>query len=142
MLKLAVDTGYIHLQLTRHGLDWARERETFLDIYLGEGMHSVLQDRSEIVVDGDQRSIESFVQRRRSSSNRLMYIPAQREFVPLLLGLYWLLPASRVSRRKNIEWAVIEELEAGLHPAAISAVLRHAESRRNYHYKVYSCVLL
>jgi hypothetical protein len=47
----------------------------------------------------------------------------QREFVPLLMGLYWLLPASKVSRREAIEWVVIEELEAGLHPAAISAVL-------------------
>jgi len=47
----------------------------------------------------------------------------QREFVPLLLGLYWLLPASKVSRRDDIEWVVLEELEAGLHPAAISSVL-------------------
>ena len=224
MLKLAVDTGYIHSQLARHGLDWGGEQAAFLDIYLGEGMHSVLRDTSEIVVDGKLKPIESFARRRNSNTNRLMYIPAQRvltvqqgwpqpfqsfgsqdpyvvrefseqfrllmdrefsrggslfpqtnrlkkmyrdqlaehifgdfalkidvhgarrrlvlsrgkagshipfmtwsagqrEFVPLLLGLYRLLPASGVPRRENIEWAVIEELEAGLHPAAISALL-------------------
>lgn len=41
----------------------------------------------------------------------------------MLLGLYWLLPASKVSRKESIEWVVIEELEAGLHPAAISVIL-------------------
>lgn len=224
MLKLVVDTGYIQAQLTRHGLDWAKEQETFFDVYLGEGMHRVVGKSSGIFVDGKPQSIDSFVRRRKSGNNRLLYIPAQRvltvqqgwpqpfqsfgpqdpyvvrefseqfrqlmdkefsrggalfpqtnrlkkayrdmltehmfgkfqlkidvhgarrrlvlsggesepnipfmtwsagqrEFVPLLLGLYWLLPAQKVSRRDNIEWAVIEELEAGLHPAAISAVL-------------------
>jgi len=47
----------------------------------------------------------------------------QREFIPLLLGLYWLLPSSKLSKRQEIEWVVIEEPEAGLHPQAISAVL-------------------
>ncbi len=47
----------------------------------------------------------------------------QREFVPLLMGLYWLMPAGSVQRRGNIKWVVIEELEMGLHPNAISVVL-------------------
>ena len=224
MLKLAVDGGYIHTELTRHGIDWNRDRDAFFDVYLGEGMRSVLQDDTELAIDGKSQPIESFVRRKRKSNNRLFYIPAQRvltvqqgwpqpfqsfgsqdpyvvrefseqfrllmdrefsrggalfpqtnrlkkvyrdmlaehmfgefelridvhgarrrlvlakdrrspnipfmtwssgqrEFVPLLLGLYWLMPASKVSRRESIEWAVIEELEAGLHPAAISSVL-------------------
>lgn len=224
MLKLAVDNGYIQSQLRRHGLDWNKEQRTFFDVYLGEGMHSVLKDTSEVLVDDKHLPFESFVRGRKTGNNRLFYIPAQRvltvqqgwpqpfqsfgpqdpyvvrefseqfrllmdkefsrgsalfpqtnrlkkvyrdlllehmfndfelridvhgarrrlvlsrgksdpnipfmtwsagqrEFVPLLLGLYWLLPAAKVSRRESIEWAVIEELEAGLHPAAISAVL-------------------
>ena len=69
------------------------------------------------------------VRRRLLLSNDRSDIPfmawsaGQQQFVPLLLGLYWLLPASKVARRENIKWVVIEELEAGLHPAAISAVL-------------------
>lgn len=47
----------------------------------------------------------------------------QREFVPLLLGLYWLMPAARVSRRSGVEWVVIEEPEMGLHPQAIGAAM-------------------
>ena len=47
----------------------------------------------------------------------------QREFVPLLLGLYYLMVASKAPRRKGVEWAVIEELEMGLHPRAITVVM-------------------
>ncbi|MFW9595394.1 MAG: AAA family ATPase [Macromonas sp.] len=47
----------------------------------------------------------------------------QREFTPLLLGLYWLCPAGGVQRRDQIEWVVLEEPEMGLHPQGIEAVL-------------------
>ena len=42
----------------------------------------------------------------------------QREFLPLLLGLYWLMPAEK-ARRDDVSWVVIEEPEIGLHPNAI-----------------------
>jgi hypothetical protein len=47
----------------------------------------------------------------------------QREFVPLLLGAYQLLPRTKVPRRDQLELAVIEEMEMGLHPQAISAAM-------------------
>lgn len=47
----------------------------------------------------------------------------QREFTPLLLGLYWLLPAGAVSRRNDFDSVVIEEPEMGLHPRAIQAFM-------------------
>lgn len=47
----------------------------------------------------------------------------QREFTPLLLGLYRLMPPTKVSRRGQLKWVVIEEPEMGLHPKAINAVL-------------------
>jgi hypothetical protein len=53
----------------------------------------------------------------------MVWSAGQREFVPLLLGLYWLMPSTKVSRRGDIEWVVLEELEMGLHPRAISVVL-------------------
>lgn len=43
----------------------------------------------------------------------------QREFTPLLLGLYWLMPAGSLSRRAALDTVVIEEPEMGLHPQAI-----------------------
>lgn len=53
----------------------------------------------------------------------MVWSAGQREFVPLLLGLYWLMPSSAVARRGSVEWVVLEELEMGLHPKAISVVM-------------------
>lgn len=53
----------------------------------------------------------------------MVWSAGQREFVPLLLGFYWLMPPSKVSKRGDIDWVVLEELEMGLHPRAISVVL-------------------
>jgi AAA ATPase domain/AAA domain, putative AbiEii toxin, Type IV TA system len=53
----------------------------------------------------------------------MVWSAGQREFVPLLLGLYWLMPRSAIKRRDAIEWVVLEELEMGLHPRAIGVVL-------------------
>ncbi len=41
----------------------------------------------------------------------------QREFVPLLLGLYWLIPSAKKSKR-DFDYVVIEEPEMGVHPHA------------------------
>ena len=53
----------------------------------------------------------------------MVWSAGQREFVPLLLGFYWLMPPTKVSRRDEIKWVVLEELEMGLHPRAIGVVL-------------------
>ncbi|PZO36692.1 MAG: ATP-binding protein [Pseudanabaena frigida] len=47
----------------------------------------------------------------------------QREFMPLLLGLYWLMPVSKDSKKSDIDFVVIEEPEMGLHPRAILSVI-------------------
>jgi hypothetical protein len=47
----------------------------------------------------------------------------QREFMPLLFSLYWLMPSAGTPRRKGVDWVVIEEPEMGLHPQAIQSVL-------------------
>jgi hypothetical protein len=52
----------------------------------------------------------------------MVWSAGQREFVPLLLGLYWLLPPANHKRLGEIEWVMIEELEMGLHPKAIAAM--------------------
>lgn len=54
---------------------------------------------------------------------QMVWSAGQREFVPLLLGMYWLMPPTKVSRRADLEWVVLEELEMGLHPRALSVVL-------------------
>ncbi len=47
----------------------------------------------------------------------------QREFAPLLLGLYQLLPAGKITAHQSYKWAIIEEPEMGLHPQAINSVM-------------------
>jgi len=53
----------------------------------------------------------------------MVWSAGQREFVPLLMGLYWLMPSSKAAKKNNLDWVVIEEPEMGLHPQAISALL-------------------
>ena len=47
----------------------------------------------------------------------------QKEFMPLLLSLYYLLPASKISVRDHIKTVIIEEPEMGLYPKAIQALM-------------------
>lgn len=59
----------------------------------------------------------------------LSWSAGQREFTPMLMGLYWLCPVSTQKRKsgdtvqETIDWVVIEEPEMGLHPQGIQAVL-------------------
>ncbi len=53
----------------------------------------------------------------------MTWTAGQREFTPLLLSLYHLLPARKLLKDESIDWVVIEEPEMGLHPQAITAFL-------------------
>lgn len=53
----------------------------------------------------------------------MTWTAGQREFTPLLLGLYHVLPPRRLKKRKGIDWVVIEEPEMGLHPQAVAVVM-------------------
>ena len=60
----------------------------------------------------------------------------QKEFMPLLLGFYWLCPPSKVSRKDNYKCVVIEEPEMGLHPEAIKSVILQMIDLLSRDYKV------
>ncbi|WP_298939725.1 AAA family ATPase, partial [uncultured Dysgonomonas sp.] len=47
----------------------------------------------------------------------------QKEFMPLLLSFYHLIPSTKASLRDNIKWVIIEEPEMGLHPRAIESIM-------------------
>ena len=225
LLKLMIDTGQVQEKMQKHGLDWSHKLPDFLDVYLGEGMHSIWNGgQTQIRWNGKPINLEQIARhKRKAREEQLFFIPAQRvlalrdgwprpfsdyspgdpfavrefsdqllglvqtefsgeslfpqkrrlkkelrellerdvfskfalrvdkvrsqkrlvlgtgrendnlpymvwsagqrEFVPLLLGFYWLIPPSSVSRRGAIDWVVLEELEMGLHPRAISVVL-------------------
>lgn len=53
----------------------------------------------------------------------MTWTAGQREFTPLLLALYHLLPSTKLRKREDTDWVVVEEPEMGLHPQAITAVM-------------------
>lgn len=53
----------------------------------------------------------------------MTWTAGQREFTPLLLGLYHLLPPRSLNKQPDIDWAIIEEPEMGLHPQAVTVFL-------------------
>ncbi len=53
----------------------------------------------------------------------MVWSTGQREFAPLLLGLYRLMPSGKAQKKNNMNWVIIEEPEMGLHPQAITALL-------------------
>lgn len=53
----------------------------------------------------------------------MTWTAGQREFTPLLLGLYHLLPPRKLLKQPDVDYVVIEEPEMGLHPQAITVVL-------------------
>lgn len=53
----------------------------------------------------------------------MTWTAGQREFTPLMLGLYHLLPSRNKTKQPDVNWVVIEEPEMGLHPQAITVLL-------------------
>jgi len=71
-----------------------------------------------------------------SSLPFMAWSAGQKEFMPLLLSFYWLCPASKVSKREDINYVVIEEPEMGLHPKAIKSVILQIIELLSRGYKV------
>ena len=222
-LKLLLDKGQVHQQLTHYGIDWSGKETSFIDAYFGEDMHAIWSAHSAVERDGKALAMKQLARRGKAASGEHVFmIPAQRvltlrngwprpftdyapgdpfavrdfseklrtlveqefgakeqlfpqkgrlkneirnlltkhvfggftlkvnkvasqkrlvlergadplphmvwsagqrEFVPLLLGLYWLMPPAHIATRGDIKWVVLEELEMGLHPRAINVVL-------------------
>jgi hypothetical protein len=53
----------------------------------------------------------------------MTWTAGQREFTPLLLGLYHVLPPRKVKKRAEVDYVVVEEPEMGLHPQAITTFM-------------------
>lgn len=65
----------------------------------------------------------------------MVWSAGQREFSPLLLGVYTHLPQGG-ERLGDVRWVVLEEPEMGLHPRAISAVLFMVMELLNRGYRI------
>src|SRR5437879_7829324 len=81
-LKLVVDTGYVHNELARYGLDWSRKLTDFLEVYFGEGMSAIWRSNGQgSKLFWKKKSIDLVGiagRRRMSKPEQLFFIPAQR----------------------------------------------------------------
>ena len=101
-------------------------------IFPQEGrMNKIIRDAisKSIFAEGQVRLDKSGPRRRivlDVEDNRLPFMAwstGQREFTPLLMGLYWLMPSGGARKKTGLDWVVIEEPEMGLHPQAITSLL-------------------
>ena len=53
----------------------------------------------------------------------MTWTSGQREFTPLLLGLYHVLPSRKRKKVRGVDWVIVEEPEMGLHPQAIAVFM-------------------
>jgi AAA ATPase domain len=53
----------------------------------------------------------------------MTWTAGQREFTPLLLGLYDLIPPRKNRKHASVDWIVVEEPEMGLHPQAVTVFM-------------------
>jgi hypothetical protein len=77
--------------------------------------------RLELLSDGPRRQFKLVYPH--ADIAYMAWTAGQREFIPLLLGIYHLVPLGAKSKAEGLEWVVIEEPEMGLHPKAIQAVM-------------------
>jgi hypothetical protein len=73
----------------------------------------------KLVVQGTRKRIVLAMDEAGPSLPFNTWSAGQREFTPLLLGLYWLMPPGKARRRPEVDSVIVEEPETGLHPQAI-----------------------
>jgi hypothetical protein len=86
---------------------------------------------SHLVIDDKEftKRLALQVEDQKTPLGFLSWSAGQREFTPMLMGLYWLCTTASLKRHsgrratQTIDWVVIEEPEMGLHPRGIQAAL-------------------
>ena len=77
--KLLVDTAYIKKQFLRAGVDWTGDFSAFLDVYFGEGMRSLWEGETRIILNETSIDLKKRISDKQSARKESMFfIPAQR----------------------------------------------------------------
>lgn len=130
--KLGSDTPAVARLFSQNLFDRFSSRDAGTLFPVGKRLKTEIREQIDAgVFHGGKVGIEEDAQhaRRLRLVHGAMHIPfmtwsaGQREFTPLLLALYHLLPSTRLRKRKETDWVVLEEPEMGLHPQAITAVM-------------------
>jgi|CXWL01.1.fsa_nt_gi energy-coupling factor transporter ATP-binding protein EcfA2 len=130
--KLTSDTPAVARMFSQNLFDRFSGKDAGTLFPLEKRLKSEIRDQIDrAVFHGGKVGIEEDAQhaRRLRLVHGSMHLPfmtwtaGQREFTPLLLGLYHLLPSTSLRKREETDWVVIEEPEMGLHPQAVTAVM-------------------
>lgn len=130
--KLGSDTPAVARLFSQNLFDRFSGKDAGTLFPVEKRLKKVLRDQIDAAVfHGGKVGVEEDAQhaRRLRLVHGGMHLPfmtwtaGQREFTPLLLALYHLLPSTKLRKREGTDWVVIEEPEMGLHPQAITAVM-------------------
>lgn len=101
-----------------------------LNAVLRQPISEQLFGHTSLVIDESEftKRLALLVPGQKQALGFLSWSAGQREFTPMLMGLYWLCTSTQKRKsgsnaRETIDWVVIEEPEMGLHPKGIQAVL-------------------
>ncbi|MFN4313281.1 MAG: AAA family ATPase [Chitinophagaceae bacterium] len=108
-----------------------RLKETLRDSFNDSIFHD-----GKIVIDKTSSKKKFKLEIGNSSIPFMAWSAGQKEFMPLLLSIYWLCPPSKTSTKDSIEYVIIEEPEMGLHPDAIKSVILQVIDLMSRGYKV------
>jgi energy-coupling factor transporter ATP-binding protein EcfA2 len=97
--------------------------------------NSIFHD-GKIVLDNKSGQKKLYMKIDGMSVPFMTWSAGQKEFMPLLLGFYWLYPSAKGGKRENVKYVVIEEPEMGLHPDAIKSVILQVIDLISRGYKV------
>jgi len=76
-------------------------------------------------IESDNKSVKKrfLLEVGKSKIPFMTWSAGQKEFMPLLLSLYYLMPSKEINMKDDIKVIIIEEPEMGLHPQAIQALM-------------------
>ncbi|MGQ0710153.1 MAG: AAA family ATPase [Rhodoferax sp.] len=123
-------TPYVARAQSERLLQWLNKSDKSL-FPIQNRLQSDIRDRfNDAIFHGAQLNIDRASHQSRlvltaqqaTSIPYMAWTAGQREFVPLLIALYELLPAGGVSRLDAVKTVILEEPELGLHPKALFAV--------------------
>ncbi|PAT40711.1 hypothetical protein CK623_04945 [Vandammella animalimorsus] len=123
-------TPYVARAQSERILQWLNQSDKAL-FPIKNRLHASIRSLfSEAIFHGAALNIDRASQQSRlilsvSQASAIPYMAwtaGQREFVPLLLALYELMPAGRNTKVQAVDTVILEEPELGLHPKALFAV--------------------
>jgi energy-coupling factor transporter ATP-binding protein EcfA2 len=82
LLKLITDKKHIRKTLEQYGFSWGSDEGAILNRYFGEGMASIWNDQTKLIIDGKTIDKNILLPKQRENikdaTEKLFYIPAQR----------------------------------------------------------------